>query len=294
VHCLHHAEGYRLTGENYWQHDSIPGVEVSGGPAGEPGGVAHTAVATYRHEALATVLQVRDCRLRVLLWLRARDPFAGSWALPSGPLEPEETLGASVARHLATKVDVRDIAHLEQLETRSDPGRDPHERTVATAYLGLVPTGADPALPAHAAWHDVEVLPQLAFDHESVTGSAVERLRSKLSYTNLGFALAPAEFTMSQLREVYAAALGHDVGATNLQRILTRRGQLEPTGRLAAPTRKGGRPATVFRFVSRRLEITDQFAVLRPVSATPPAGGTRAVRHAGVPGATPTPSRRPG
>jgi 8-oxo-dGTP diphosphatase len=58
----------------------------------------------------------------------------------------------------------------------------------------------------------------MAFDHESVTGSAVERLRSKLSYTNLGFALAPAEFTMSQLREVYAAALGHDVGATNLQR----------------------------------------------------------------------------
>jgi 8-oxo-dGTP diphosphatase len=135
------------------------------------------------------------------------------------------------------------------------------------------------------------MMPPMAFDHESVTGSAVERLRSKLSYTNVGFALAPAEFTMSQLREVYAAALGHDVGATNLQRILTRRGQLEPTGRLAAPTRRGGRPATVFRFVSRRLEITDQSAVLRP--GTAPVGGSRAARHAGVSRATPTLSEGP-
>lgn len=222
-------------------------------------------VPTFRHEAIAVVLQVRSSLLQVLIWQRARDPFAGSWALPSGPLDPQETLGASVARHLATKVDVREIAHLEQLETRSDPGRDPFGRTVATAYLGLVPTVAQPALPPHAAWHDVSSLPPMAFDHTSVVSSAVERLRSKLSYTNVGFALAPAEFTISQLREVYAAALGHDVGATNLQRVLTRRGQLEPTGRHCAPTKHGGRPATVFRFVSRRLEVTDQFAVLRPV-----------------------------
>lgn len=238
-------------------------MEIPGAASAE--GTAETSVATFRHEAVAVVLQVRGSALCVLTWRRGRDPFAGAWALPSGPLEAGETLGASVARHLATKVDVREIAHLEQLETRSDPGRDPHGRTVATAYLGLVPTVAQPTLPGHAAWHDVASLPEMAFDHASVVASAVERLRSKLSYTNLGFALAPAEFTISQLRHIYAVALGHDVGATNLQRVLTRRGQLEPTGRLAAPTRRGGRPATVFRFVSRRLEVTDQFAVLRPV-----------------------------
>jgi hypothetical protein len=227
-------------------------------------GTVDEPVARFRHEAVAAVLQVRDGRLHVLAWQRSRAPFAGAWALPSGPLAADETLGASVARHLARKVDVQEIAHLEQLETRSDPRRDPHGRTVATAYLGLVPTVADPALPAHAAWWDVTALPAMAFDHASVTGSAVERLRSKLSYTNLGFALAPPAFTISQLREVYAAALGHDVGATNLQRVLTRRGQLEPTGDVAAPARRGGRPATVFRFVSQRLEVTDPFAVLRP------------------------------
>ena len=70
--------------------------------------------------------------------------------------------------------------------------------------------------------------------------------------------------TISELRAVYRAALGHDVSATNLQRVLLRRGVLEQTGESRAPGRAGGRPAALFRFRRQRLEITDQFAVLRP------------------------------
>src|SRR5919205_2724760 len=92
------------------------------------------------HEALAVVLQVRDGTLQVLLWQRAREPFNGAWALPGGLLGVEETLEASIRRHLAAKVDVRELAHLEQLETRSDPDRNPERRELATAYLGLVPS----------------------------------------------------------------------------------------------------------------------------------------------------------
>ena len=83
-------------------------------------------------------------------------------------------------------------------------------------------------------------------------------------YTNLGFALAPETFTISELRDLYAAALGHEVSATNLQRVLVRRGVLSPTGDRRPPGRAGGRPAEAFRFRSADLEITDQFAVLRP------------------------------
>jgi hypothetical protein len=159
---------------------------------------------------------------------------------------------------------VREVAHVEQLETRSDPDRTPHEWQLATAYLGLVPSDADPRVPGDTAWHAVDDLPTLAFDHESIVLAGRERLRAKLSYTNVGFALAPAEFTISELRDLYAAALGHDVSATNLQRVLLRRGVLEQTGRLRASGPAGGRPAAVFRFHTRSLEITDQFAVLRP------------------------------
>jgi 8-oxo-dGTP diphosphatase len=216
------------------------------------------------HVALAVVLQVRDAELQVLLWERAREPHAGSWSLPGGFLSPDESLEESIRRHLAHKVDVRELSHLEQLETRGAAARGAEDWQLATAYLGLVPADVDPALPADTAWHPVDRLPQLAFDHEAIALAGRERLRAKLSYTNVGFALAPAEFTISQLREVYAAALGHAVSATNLQRVLLRRRLLEPTGARRAPGRNGGRPAACFRFRARELEITDQFAVLRP------------------------------
>jgi 8-oxo-dGTP diphosphatase len=210
------------------------------------------------------VLQVREARLQALLWERAREPFAGTWALPGGTLGADETLERSIRRHLAAKVDVRELAHLEQLGTWSDPGRNPRARELATAYLGLVPAGVDPALPVDTAWHPIDALPQLAFDHEEIALAGRERLRAKLSYTNIGFALAPDAFTISQLRVLYAAALGHPVSTTNLQRVLVRRGLLEATGDRREPGPSGGRPAALFRFRAQTLEITDQFAVLRP------------------------------
>ena len=220
--------------------------------------------AAAAHVALAVVLQVRADSLEVLLWRRALEPFARRWALPGGYLEPGETLEDSIRRHLAAKVDVRELSHLEQLDTRSEPERVPGEWQLATSYLGLVPSDADPSLPGDTAWHPVDRLPPTAFDHGQIVLAARDRLRAKLSYTNAGFALAPETFTISQLRQLYAAALGHDVSATNLQRVLLRRNVLEPTGDRREPGRSGGRPASLFRFRRRELAITDEFAVLRP------------------------------
>jgi ADP-ribose pyrophosphatase YjhB (NUDIX family) len=225
-------------------------------------GESTSAVAA--HAALAVVLQVRDGALQVLLWQRALEPFNGRWSLPGGYLEQGETLEESIRRHLAAKVDVRELSHLEQLDTRSEPERVPGEWQLATSYLGLVPSDADPSLPGDTAWHPVDGLLPTAFDHGEMVLAGRDRLRAKLSYTNAGFALAPEEFTISQLRQLYAAALGHDVSATNLQRVLLRRDVLEPTGSRREPGRSGGRPASLFRFRRRELAITDEFAVLRP------------------------------
>lgn len=224
----------------------------------------HVPADCFRHEALGVVFQVRKGLLHVLLWRRAELPFEGAWALPGGLLSATERLGASASRHLGAKVDIPEIAHLEQLETRSDPARDPRERVLATAYLALVPTGARPRLPSDTMWHPVDELPECAFDHGSIIRSARERVRAKLSYTNIGFALAPETFTIAQLREVYAAALGHPVSATNLQRILIRRRVIEPTSDVTRPASSGGRPATVYRFACRELVVTNPFAAFRP------------------------------
>lgn len=216
------------------------------------------------HEVLAAVLQIRDGALQVLAWQRARPPASGLWALPGGRLGDDEDVEQSVLRQLDEKVDVREVTHVEQIAVFSAPDRVPGHRHIATAFLGLVPSDADPAVPGDTAWHPLAALPPTAFDHAAIVAAAHDRLRAKLSYTNLGFALAPSEFTISALRELYAAALGHPVSATNLQRVLTRRKLLEPTGHVAPPGPVGGRPAALFRFTDRALRVTDAFAVLRP------------------------------
>jgi 8-oxo-dGTP diphosphatase len=221
------------------------------------------------HEVLAAVFQVRAVdspkpALHVLLWQRALEPEAGKWALPGGRLRNDEDLTSSVRRQLAEKVDLREVAHLEQLAAFSDPKRVPGTRTIASTFLGLVPSPATPELPSDTRWHPVDDLPLMAFDHGPMVKHACARLVAKLSYTNIGFALAPTEFVVSTLRDIYSAALGHPVDATNLQRVLERRNVITRTGTTARSGRSGGRPAALYRFTDSRYRVTDEFAALRP------------------------------
>ncbi|MCV7284227.1 NUDIX hydrolase [Mycolicibacterium wolinskyi] len=218
---------------------------------------------------LAVVFQVRDLSsrqptLNVLLWQRALEPERGKWSLPGGRLGDDEDLTSSVRRQLAEKVDLRELAHLEQLAVFSDPARIPGVRTIASTFLGLVPSPATPALPSDTRWHNVNDLPPMAFDHAPMVEHARTRLAAKLSYTNIGFALAPKEFAISTLRDIYSAALGYQVDATNLQRVLERRNVITRTGTTARSGRSGGRPAALYGFTESRYRVTDEFAALRP------------------------------
>ncbi len=225
------------------------------------------------HEVLAVVFQVRRLQTRkpqldVLLWERAMEPQRGAWSLPGGQLRQDEDMTSSVRRQLAEKVDLREVAHLEQLAVFSAPDRVPDSvyggRTIASTFLGLVPSPATPTLPPDTRWHPVDALPPLAFDHETMIVNAHARLNAKLSYTNIGYALAPREFALSTLRDVYGAALGYPVDATTLQRVLARRGVIAATGTTAKSGRSGGRPAALYRFAESRYRVTDEFAALRP------------------------------
>jgi ADP-ribose pyrophosphatase YjhB (NUDIX family) len=225
--------------------------------------MANTSTA---HEVLAVVFQVRapqaaskrsKPQLNVLLWERARDPQRGAWSLPGGRLRHDEDMNSSVRRQLAEKVDLQELAHLEQLAVFSDPDRLPNIRMIASTFLGLVPSPATPELPPDTRWHPVGALPPMAFDHGPMIAYAQARLVAKMSYTNIGFAL-------STLRDIYGAALGYQVDTTNLQRVLGRRKVITPTGTIAQSGRSGGRPAALYRFTDSHLRITDEFAALRP------------------------------
>ena len=187
------------------------------------------------HTVLAVAMRVHEGRLEALL------------------RRVERRRGEALDAALARAIDVTALVHVEQLETRVL-----RDGTLATVYLGLARGDAHP----DGEWRAVGT--RASAEERELVAAAQARLRAKLSYTNLGFALAPEVFTISELREVYVAALGHDVSATNLQRVLLRRGAIERVEGHRAPGRAGGRPAALFRFASRRLEVTDEFAALRP------------------------------
>lgn len=120
----------------------------------------------------------RNGRAMVVLIQRAKEPFAGRWALPGGFVDIDEDLEPAARRELAEETGLR-LAHLHQLGAYGTPGRDPRMRVVTVVYWADVediddPVGADDAHDARL-WSVEEVLANrgfLAFDHHQIVTDA--------------------------------------------------------------------------------------------------------------------------
>lgn len=116
----------------------------------------------------------------VLLIRRASEPFAGAWALPGGFVDEGERLEDAARRELAEETGLEFTGPLVQAGAFGDPGRDPRGWTVSIAFAGRVGaelpqvTGGDDA--AYAAWHPLDELPELAFDHDELLAAGLARV----------------------------------------------------------------------------------------------------------------------
>lgn len=187
-------------------------------------------------------LTIRDGRLCVLLVERGEQPYAGHRALPGGFVR-DETLADAALRELGEETGLSVLArvHLEQLKTYGGPDRDPRMRIFTVAYLAFAPSLPDPLAggdAAGASWVPVEQATHLAFDHDEILADGLERARAKLEYTPLATAFVGPEFTIGELRHVYAAVWGEDLHAGNFHRkVLSVPGFVESTG---ATQERGG------------------------------------------------------
>ena len=191
---------------------------------------------------------VHEQTLNVLLIERGIAPFKGLYALPGGFVRSEETLEQAAFRELFEETGTKNV-YLEQLYTFGDPHRDPRGRVVTVAYYALVPTDKSPLLAgtdaAAAGWYPVFALPPLAFDHGKIVEYAVDRLRNKLEYTNVGFQLLPTKFTLSALQALHEAILGKPLDKRNFRRKVLGLGLVKPSKEMQATGRK---PAQLFSF----------------------------------------------
>ena len=199
----------------------------------------------------------RGDKLHVLLVRRGVAPFVGRWALPGGFVRMDEDLDAAAHRELQEETGA-DLSpsYLEQLYTFGAPGRDPRTRVITVAYYALLPGGDTEPAPragtdaAEADWIALDALPgPLAFDHDTIVETALVRLRAKLGYTSVAYALLPHEFTLTELQRVYEVILARPLDKRNFRKKMLSLGILEATPR---QKREGAhRPAQLFRFTRR-------------------------------------------
>lgn len=111
-------------------------------------------------------------RNQLLLIKRGRPPFEGTWALPGGFVEADETVETAVIRELKEETGL--TGKIKRLfEVLSEPKRDPRGRVVDCVFeirvpIDQKPKGGDDA--AEARFWPLEDLPPLAFDHPRVVG----------------------------------------------------------------------------------------------------------------------------
>ena len=199
------------------------------------------------------VFGLDDADLAVLLIRRDLEPFAGKWALPGGFVHLDETIDDAARRELLEETGLGRV-YLEQLYTFGATDRDPRERVVTVAYYALVNL-ADHRVKAatdarEAAWFAVSDLPALAFDHDSIAATALERLRNKVRYRPVGFELLPPKFTLTMLQRLYEKVLERTLDKRNFRKKVLAMGLLEELEEVEQDV--SHRAARLYRFDKKR------------------------------------------
>ena len=217
----------------------------------------NTNSSTLKFAVLATdvvCFQITNNKLYVLLGKVTTVPaFKDKWALIGGLIRPEETAEKSVERHLIDKAGIAYVFK-EQLYTFSSIDRDPRGRVVSVAYMALTHKDSQDLKKAQTEtrWCLLNEVPTLAYDHNEILKVAVERLRTKVAYSNISQYLLPKEFTMTELQMIYECILNRVVDKRNFRKKIIASNMLKETKH----TRKEGvmRPAALYEFSNKNIE----------------------------------------
>ena len=195
-------------------------------------------------------------QLRVLLMKRETQPHNGKFSLPGGFVGIDETI-EDVAKKKVLEKTGFDNFYMEQLYTFDGLNRDERWRVISTTYIGIAkPSTNRKQDGTHISeWFNIVndnklvgvdtgielTFDDLAFDHGNIIKVALERVRGKLFYTNIGFEFEENEFTVGGLNETFNAVMQKRI--VNFKRTMNSR--IEPTGKTISG--RAHRPAELYR-----------------------------------------------
>ena len=189
-----------------------------------------------------------DNKLKVLLLqLKRRE----NWVLPGGFIFKEEEIDNAAARILKTRTGLKTL-FLQQFQVFGSTKRQQGDiiknilkeegmiipesnwllqRFISIGYYALVDynkvTPQTDTFSTQCAWHSIDSLPTLLFDHQQIIEKALHALRLVLNYQPIGYNLLPREFTLKNMQVIYELILGKKLDRSNFNRKILSYGILQ-------------------------------------------------------------------
>lgn len=178
------------------------------------------------------VFTLRDDEIQVLMVRRAKDPFAGYWAIPGGFLDIDEPIPDAALRELREETGLSRVEQMADIGVFGAPGRDPRGRVISLAHAAVVRStssdvaGADDA--EEAAWFEPNSIGRFAFDHKDILASALLWLVFQVQAGPVGLVLLPEEFSLDDVKRLHHAIGGSPQAPTAWLKRMERSGLVEP------------------------------------------------------------------
>lgn len=193
------------------------------------------------------IFKIMNDNLYIYVTNVENEMYKGKKALPGGLIRLDETGDDATRRVIQEKTELESAKiYKEQLYTFSGINRDKRSRVVASAYLCLyVGEQTEQFVPITQAKN-------LAYDHDLIVTTAVDRLQNKLEYTTIIQKAIQVKFTYSELQKAYEIILGKSLDKRNFRKKIDSLGIIKETGEHKKEGRM--RPAMLYRFTSSSVE----------------------------------------
>jgi 8-oxo-dGTP diphosphatase len=184
-----------------------------------------------------------------LALLLERTTTPDDWSLPwRSPTEGEALNGT--ANQIATSVTGTSPAWIEQVGAFGDDTVHPSQADISVAFVALVPLGMPAPESGSFAWFKLDALPPLSERHQLMVQHGVSVVRDRMDLSPVAFRLLPANFTLSELQQMYELLLGKRLHKASFRRALQAAWLVEPTDEWRSEGR--GRPAQLYRYAPKR------------------------------------------
>jgi len=201
-------------------------------------------------ETLIGVFTADKGKIKILLMRKKNDPYKGYWVLPGNLVMNTETLEDNISDVSYEQLGLPNL-YIEQGYTFSNLDRDPNDRIIATAFIGLIDSTTlklkqEKREDVELSWFNINEIPKVGYDHDVIIEKLISILKKRIVNSNILNILFPSDFTLPELQHIYEEILNIKLDRRNFRKKMLNLGYVVDTGDINEGYT--GRPAKLYRF----------------------------------------------